>query len=269
VGTCGSVPGPDSAASCYLLRTDDGAGREHRALLDLGSGALGPLQGHLPPQDLDAVLLSHLHPDHSADLVPLHIWARYHPVTGTALRAAGDLPVRRIALHGPPGSLEHLGALLVRRDGTGAVDGQAPGEDLGDTFREDPWSEGTAVRIGPLTVTPSRVAHSGQAYGLRIERDGRVLAYTGDSDLCPALLDLARGADLLLAEATFQEGRDAARGVHLTGLRAGLLAARAGARRLVLTHVPPWNDPDTALAEAAGAYDGPIDLARPGRHWQV
>jgi ribonuclease BN (tRNA processing enzyme) len=269
VGTSGSVPAPGSAASCYLLRTVGDGDGEHRAVLDLGSGALGPLQEYLSPHELDAVLLSHLHPDHSADVSPLHIWVRYHPVAGTVLREAEGPPTERIALHGPCGSLRHLGTVLAQPGPTGEVDPQAKGEDLARTFREEPWQEGRAVRVGPLTVTPLRVSHAGRAYGLRIEQGGGILAYTGDSDLCPALFDVADGADLLLAEATFQEDRDPLRGFHLTGLRAGQLAARARVGRLVLTHLPPWTDPDTVRAEAARAYDGPIDLARPGQNWDI
>ena len=92
VGCAGSFPGPDSAASCYLVEADDDAGRRWRVLLDLGSGALGPLQRHLPLADLDAVLLSHLHPDHCADLCGLYVALRYNP--------AGR-PERRLPVYGP------------------------------------------------------------------------------------------------------------------------------------------------------------------------
>jgi len=69
---------------------------------------------------------------------------------------------------------------------------------------------------------------------------------------------------VLLAEASFQEGRDRTRGVHLTGLRAGRVAADAGCRRLVLTHVPVWTDPDVVVAEARSVFPGPVERARPG-----
>jgi ribonuclease BN (tRNA processing enzyme) len=115
-----------------------------------------------------------------------------------------------------------------------------------------------------MTVTPRLVVHPVEAFGLRVEHRGRVLAYSGDTDTCPALEELAKDADLLLAEASFQEDRDEIRGVHLTGRRAGEAAAAAGARRLVLTHIPIWTDGDVVLAEARGSYDGPVELARPG-----
>jgi ribonuclease BN (tRNA processing enzyme) len=102
-----------------------------------------------------------------------------------------------------------------------------------------------------------------------VEHGGRVLAYSGDTDACPALEELAKEADLLLAEASFQEDRDEVRGIHLTGRRAGEAAAAAGARRLVLTHIPVWTDVDVVLEEARGAYAGPVEPARPGAVHEV
>jgi ribonuclease BN (tRNA processing enzyme) len=96
------------------------------------------------------------------------------------------------------------------------------------------------------------------------------IAYTGDTDLCDGVAALADGADLLLAEAAYIEGRDdALRGVHLTGRRAGLVAAEGGVGRLVLTHLVTWNDPQTTLAEARAAFAGRIDLAAPGAVYEL
>src|SRR5664280_755299 len=102
VGCAGSFPGPDSAASCYLVEADDDSGRCWRVLLDLGSGALGPLQRHLVPGDIDAVLISHLHPDHCVDLCGLYVALRYNP----AGRARRRLPV-----YGPSDTAARLDAM--------------------------------------------------------------------------------------------------------------------------------------------------------------
>jgi ribonuclease BN (tRNA processing enzyme) len=174
---------------------------------------------------------------------------------------------RRYAPDGPlPGALPVFGPT-----GVAARISQAYGADPADVasaYDVRELADGSPVTVGPLTVTPYTVQHPVEAYGVRVEaRAGRraeVLAYTGDTDACEALLPLAKGADLFLAEASFQEGRDEARGVHLTGLRAGQAAAEAGCRRLLLTHVPVWTDPQVVLAEARSAFPGPVDLARPG-----
>lgn len=246
VGCSGSFPGPDSAASCYLVTADDAAGRTWRVLLDLGSGALGPLQRLAGPGDLDAVLLSHLHPDHCLDLCGLYVALRYDP--------AGPRP-ERLPVHGPARTAERLSRAY-------ALDGEPAMAEVLDV-RE--WSDAEPVTVGPLLVTPFRVEHPVEAYGLRLEHDGAVLAYTGDTDACPALLPLARDADLLLCEASFTEGRDSTRGVHLTGRRAGQVAAEAGVGRLLLTHLPVWTDPGTVTAEARAVYAGPVQAARVGQ----
>jgi ribonuclease BN (tRNA processing enzyme) len=248
VGCAGSFPSPDSPASCYLVEADDAEGRTWRVVLDLGSGALGPLQRYARLDALDALVLSHMHPDHFSDVCGLYVTRRYSP-DGPA---PGALPV-----YGPPGA-----AARIRQ----AYGGDPTG--LSETFDVRELADGRPVTLGPLTLTPYRVEHPVEAYGVRVDaRAGRrteVLAYTGDTDACEALLALAKGADLLLAEASFQEGRDEARGVHLTGLRAGQAAAEAGCRRLLLTHVPVWTDPEVVLAEARSAFPGPVELARPG-----
>ncbi|HKE51435.1 MAG TPA: MBL fold metallo-hydrolase, partial [Actinomycetes bacterium] len=110
----------------------------------------------------------------------------------------------------------------------------------------------------------ARVAHPVLAYGMRIEHEGRVFAYSGDTGPCAALDRVAKGADLFLCEAAFHVGRDSDRDLHLNGHEAAEAASRAGARSLLLTHVPPWNDPERTLAEATPAFRGPIQLARPG-----
>jgi ribonuclease BN (tRNA processing enzyme) len=255
VGCSGSFPGPDAAASCYLVEADDVDGRTWRVLLDLGSGALGPLQAYADLRGLDAVLLSHLHPDHCMDLCGLYVALRYDP------RGQAE---RRVPVYGPAGTLERLASGYGSDAG---VDG------LQEVFDVRAWADGEPVRIGPLEVTPLLVEHPVEAYGLRLEqRVGArsvVLAYTGDTDACPALAPLARGADVLLAEASFVEGRDSARGVHLTGRRAGEAATQAGVGRLVLTHIPAWNDPAATLQEARSAYPGPVDVAHPGMVHQL
>lgn len=251
IGCAGSYPGPDSPASCYLLEVPD-PDRDNemfRVLLDAGNGSLGALQRHLDPRDLDAVLLSHLHPDHCLDLTSMNVFLSHHPEGPME----SPLPV-----HAPTGAHTRL---LRAYDAT--EEGPAPDERL-ESYTFEVWEADRTVRIGPLTVTPVPVWHPVEAYGLRIEAGSAVLAYTGDTDDCPALDRLAADADLLLAEAAFADGRDEARGMHLTGRRAGEVAGRNGVQRLVLTHIPAWNDPHSTARHAGEAFDGRIELASPG-----
>ncbi|MBT0769297.1 MBL fold metallo-hydrolase [Kineosporia sp. J2-2] len=244
IGCSGSFPGPHSPASSYLLETEQD-GRTWRIVVDLGSGALGSLQRFADLGTLDAVLISHLHPDHFMDLCGLYVARHYDP----AGAASTPLPV-----YGPAGTAERVLAAY----GPDAVG------DLPSVFDVRPFTDGGVFRIGPFTVTSRSVNHPVPAFGVRVEHDGVAIAYSGDTDSCANLVELARGADLFLSEASFVEGRDDARGVHLTGRRAGEAATEADARRLVLTHVPVWTDPDTVVAEARRSYLGPVEAAKVG-----
>jgi ribonuclease BN (tRNA processing enzyme) len=218
--------------------------------LDLGNGSLGALQRHRPIAALDTVLVSHLHPDHCMDLLPLYVARTYDPFQS----------YRPMPVHAPSGAATHLAHAYGRAEEPG----------LAGCFDFLTWSPG-AHRIGPFTVTVAPAAHPVETWAMRVEHDGRVLAYSADTGPCEALVEVAADADLALFESSFEEGRDDAAppDLHLTGRQAGEHASRAGVRRLVLTHLPPWNDPDTSLAAAGSAFDGPVELARPGATYEL
>ncbi len=256
VGCAGSFPSAQSAASSYLVTAqgpgEDGRDRTWTVLLDLGNGALGPLQRLADPTALDAIAVTHLHADHVADLVVLNVLRRYGP--------GGPCP--SVRLYGPEGTPQRLAQLA----------GKDPATDTSGQFDVHQWHEGTPVRVGPITLHPVAMDHPVPTFGVRVTGPAEddptrevALSYTGDTDECPGLDELAADVDLLLVEAAYLEGHpDAPRGVHLTGRRAAAAAAAGGARRLVLTHLVAWNDPAATLAEARAVYDGPTDLARPG-----
>jgi ribonuclease BN (tRNA processing enzyme) len=243
LGCAGSFPGPDSAASCYLV---EAAGV--RVLLDLGSGALSAVQRHVDLDGLDAILISHLHPDRYLDLCGLYVARKYRP----------DGPAASVVVYGPADAADQVAAAY----GVPADPGVRDQLD----FRTYPDG---AFHVGPLRVVATPVDHPVEAFGLRLEHAGRVLAYSGDTGPCDALVQLAKGADLFLCEASFHEGRDSATGMHLTGRQAAEYAGAAGAGLLVLTHIPAWNDPRRALIEARAAFDGRIELARPDESYDL
>jgi ribonuclease BN (tRNA processing enzyme) len=126
-----------------------------------------------------------------------------------------------------------------------------------------------AIAIGPFTITARQVAHPVTAYGLRVEADGRTLAYSGDTGACDALVETARDADLFLCEASFVHGHSNPPDLHLTGTEAGDTATKAEVSRLVLTHVPPWHQAEVMLREAEQTYAGPLELAVPGKTYEI
>ncbi len=243
IGCSGSVPGPDSAASCYLIQAPF-EGRTYSLVLDLGSGAFGPLQGHLGPHDIDAVALSHLHADHCLDLTALYVARRYGP--------GGPSP--SIPVHGPPGAAQRM----ARAYDLPVDPGMSPEFDFLD------WDTTHAAGIGPFTVSAVRVVHPVETYAVRVEHDGAILVYSGDTGPCDALTGVARGADLLLAEASFVDSVENPSGLHLTGRQAGEHASAAAVGRLLLTHIPPWTDAAEVLAEARMGFEGPIELVVAG-----
>ena len=245
VGCSGSLPGPGSPASCYLVQAEH-QGRTWNLVLDLGNGALGALQRHIAPQAIDAVVLSHLHADHCLDLCGLYVVQKHGPTA---------VPRAKITVHGPSRTAERMarGYDLT------------PPDSMHREFDFRQLADGQAFRVGPLTVTAHRVNHPGEAYGLRVEADGQVLSYTGDTDACDGLNAVLHDATLALTDSAFVDGRDQVRGIHLSGSRAAQAAVDAGGvRRLMLTHLPPWNDPAVCRAQAAAVWPGDVELAEPG-----
>ena len=247
IGCAGSYPGPNSAASCYLVEAELD-GRTWRILLDLGNGALGTLHRFADPLAIDAVLFTHLHADHCIDLCSYHVLRRYHP--------SGPQP--QIPVWGPEGTADRMArAYDLPTD---------PGMHDEFDFRVYPVTE---FGFGPFTVQAVEVAHPVPAYALRVTVDGKVLAYSGDCGPCAGLDQVALDADLLLAEAAFCEGKDNPADLHLTGKEAGEVAVRSGVGRLVLTHVPPWHDEQRAYDEAKTVWDGPLELASVGAVYEL
>lgn len=246
VGCAGSYPGPDSAASCYLVQAELD-GRTWSLVLDLGNGALGQLQRYVDPLDVDAVLLSHLHADHCVDMTSYYVLRKYHP--------SGQQP--KIPVWGPKRTPKRLAlAYDLPRD---------PGMNEEFEFHryDGPFT------IGPFELEAFEVDHPVEAFGFRVRVGDKVLAYSGDTGPTPALLDIAAEADLFLSEASFYSGDDNPPGLHLTGADCGEAALKASAKRLVLTHIPPWHDPQVMLAEAVAVYDGPTELAAAGVVYKI
>jgi ribonuclease BN (tRNA processing enzyme) len=238
VGCSGSYPGPESAASCYLVEADD-----YQLVLDMGNGGLGQLQRYTTLERPGAVMLSHLHADHVIDLTSYYVVRRYHPKG-----PMGTLPV-----YGPHGSAHRMARAYDLPYNPGMTH-----EFDFVTYPEEPFP------VGPFTVTVAPVIHPVEAYAMRLEHNGRVLVYSGDTSPTPELDRLAQGADVFLCEAAFEEGKPNPEGLHLTGKEAGDVATGAGVGSLIVTHVPPWGDPAVALREAVEAFTGPTELACPG-----
>jgi ribonuclease BN (tRNA processing enzyme) len=247
LGCSGSVPAAESAASGYLVRAG-----ETSVVLDLGNGAFGALQRYLDPFTLDALVLSHLHPDHCADVSAVTVYRRYHP---------HPPPCDVLPLYGPPDAAERLAAAYAPNADERNL------TDLSDVYDFRSYRE--MARIGLFELRAARVEHLCEAYALRISHAGRALVYSGDTGPCPQLAELATGADVLLAEASWPDRPSNPPGIHLSGREAGEAAAAARVGRLLITHVPPWTDAEQVLTEAKAAFDGPTELVCPGARYEI
>ncbi|KOV78166.1 MULTISPECIES: MBL fold metallo-hydrolase [Streptomyces] len=245
VGCSGSFPSAESACSSYLVEADG-----FRLLLDMGNGALGELQRHCGLYDLDAIFLSHLHADHCIDMCAYFV-ARYYRHDGGR---CDPIPV-----YGPEGTEHRL---------TTAYADTPSASSMSEVFDFHTVKPST-FEIGPFTVHTERVRHPVEAYGIRIEHGGKSLTYSGDTGVTTALDELARDTDLFLCEAAFTHGKESIPDLHLNGREAGETAVRAGARRLVLTHIPPWTDPLVNLRDAREVFTGPVHLAAPRQTYEI
>jgi len=250
LGRSPARPNPGEACAGYLI---EGGGS--RLLFDIGPGVVAQLLHRHHPDELDAVIISHMHADHMLDLVTLRYVYPWR-------RLSADERVRVVL---PPGSADQL---LDLAKGVGGA------KHFEDAFQLSEHDGTSPLRFGSLTVTPRETQHYIPCWGFRAEADGRRLAYTADTAPCNGLTDLADGADLLLSEATLRSLDEDAkppepRG-HLTPAEAGAVARDGGTRRLVLTHLPVNGDDATwARTDAATTFGSEVEIAEPSKTYEI
>ncbi|MBV6699367.1 MBL fold metallo-hydrolase [Kitasatospora aureofaciens] len=225
LGTCGAWPEAGRAASGFLLEYDG-----FRLVLDLGYATFPRLAAHGDPARLDAVVITHEHPDHCADLSALCRARYFAPQRGP-----------RLPLYCPPGVIARVQAM-------------EPTEDLHDVFDVHPLPAGH--QVGPLRLDAEPLPHHVPHAGVRLTAPGLTLAYSGDAGPSPALARLAAGADLFIAGTTVENRADDP--CLMSAADAAAWATRAGARRLLLTHFWPGSDRTRPLAEARAAFTGEV-----------
>lgn len=236
LGGCGAWPAAGLACSGYLLDHDG-----FLLLVDPGYATLPRLLELVPAERIDAVAVTHKHPDHCADLNPL-----------LRARALRDDPAPALPVHTLPGALDAVLAL----DRPGMLD---------EAYDLQEFAAGEAFEVGPFGIETMLLPHYVPNAGLRISADGATVTYTGDTGPSPLVAELAAGSDVLIADASYAEDVPEDSAAYLTSARqAALQAAQARVGRLVLTHLVPETDPDAALRAARDGFGGPIDVARPG-----
>jgi ribonuclease BN (tRNA processing enzyme) len=233
---------PGGACSGYLVEAGDRC-----VLLDCGNGVFGKLREARAFTDVCAVVISHLHADHFADLIPYAYALSY----SHQARAAGSRP----ALYAPPGARETF------RRVTGAWQAE---ELIEQAFELHEYDAAQELALDPLRLRFHEVPHFIRTHAVQIRAEGASFTYGADCSPNEAIVAFARGSDLLMLEATLEQPEEAGCRGHLTPAEAGEHARRAGARRLVLTHMSSDHDLAWVREEAERAFGGPVELAREG-----
>ena len=229
-----------AAGASYLIRAGSTA-----IVLDLGQGSFPRLAAALEPSTVDAVFVSHLHPDHFIDLVAMRHYLRwqFEPERHVRVIAPTGLAGRIDALHDEPGF-------------TAA------------TLDVEPIPD--EVAVGPLRIQAIRVTHTTDSHAFRVSlADGPGLVYTGDCGRARDVEPLIVPGDWLLSEVSFGPGPVAAGAMHLDGPAVGGLATSSGIGRVLLTHLQMSFDADATVASVRALYDGPVELVHPGSTFTI
>lgn len=232
LGATGAYPEPGQACSGFLVEWDG-----FRVVLDLGYATLPRLLVHQPDLDLDAVVITHEHPDHCIDLHGLFRQCYYGGLTGA----------HRLPLYCPAGVLARL-------------EGLEPAVDLRDVF--DVHHLPGSYQLGPFALSCVPLPHFVPSVGIRLDTPSAAIAYTGDTGPDVGIAELGRGVDLFIVDATDRPGESEQHERNLlTAKEAGEWAARAGASRLLLTHFWPGNDRHAAVNAAQEGFSGEVIAA--------
>jgi len=227
---------PGEAQACHLVRTPDAA-----ICLDMGAGAFGLLQAQIRPEELDLIVISHLHPDHFIDLLTLRVYMVYGPGAG-----------HRIRVVGPPGLAAIVAGFGTEGIGTALEFDELHG-DAPDTFL-----------TGDLSVRHRLVPHMAPTYATRIDVPGAAVCFGADCAPNDDLASFAGGVDVLVVECTFGDDPIPDGAMHLNADAAGHIIRGAGARRAFLTHCFPEWDPQVAARVAERVAGVPVRAAAPG-----
>ena len=237
-GSSGGYAGAGRACAGFLLSNE-----ENTLMLDIGPGALSNMLAYLDADALDALLLTHMHYDHYVDVFGLCTARRFWET---------DLPALPVMAPG------------IARDVIGSPLAEKSREEFFKCLEFITPEPGKAVDLAGFEVTTLPSRHGVDGLICRLSAGGSTLCYSGDTDRCDELLELAGGADLFICESTFTSEVPVKQPGHLTATEAGAIAAEAGVGSLLLTHLWPTLDPARAVEEAGEQYNGPVELAIEG-----
>lgn len=238
IGFWGAYPEKESATSCYLLEKDG-----FRCLIDCGSGALAQLPHYIDPFDLDAVVLSHYHQDHIADIGVL----QYQMLVQNGIRQTNKV----LPLYGHDEDQEQAFKMLTHNFTRGIA-----------------YDPNTPLNIGPFTITFMETDHPVTCFAMRITDGDKVIVYTADSSYKEAFVPFSQDADLLITDCNFYQNQDGKQAGHMNSEECGRIAEEAHVGQLVLSHHPHFGERKQLIKEAKQFYSGDVILAYEGYKWE-
>ncbi len=239
IGQWGGYPKVNEASTGYLLEHGT-----YKLLIDCGSAVLSKMQNFVQPEDLNAVIISHYHPDHVADIGVL----QHALIIGKYM----DKNIQTLSIYGHQEDESGFQSLNFQ-----------------DVTKAVPYNPRETLQIGPFSITFLKTKHPVPCYAMRIEAENQVIVYTADTSYIESLNEFAKGADVLLCECNFYGDMDGSGAGHMNSYDAGNLAHIAGAKRLVLTHLPQYGDLEQLKSEAAEKFSGEVMLAYYGMGIQL
>jgi ribonuclease BN (tRNA processing enzyme) len=231
IGFWGGYPKKNAASSGYLLEHDG-----FQLLIDCGSGVLAKLQNVIQPEELDSVIISHYHPDHIADIGVL----QHARLIQGFLRK--EMPV--LPIYGHHFDQHEFAKLTYKKITEGIA-----------------YESNEVLTVGPFQVSFLKTNHPVPCFAMRIEVGRKVLVYTADSSFKEEFIGFSRDADVLLCECNFYGNQNGKSAGHMNSIDAGRLAREAGAKQLILTHLPHYGNLNNLITEASSEFTGIIKLA--------
>lgn len=241
IGSAGGYPMGDNGTTSYVVTSSDG---DFRLLIDAGSGSALAIEHYLPVNDLNAVWLSHDHPDHSADVgIFQHLFFLKKPASQN-----GTIPIYL-------NENSNLWPIMMTDAST----------------EPRAYKIDQVLEIGPFKATFIKTTHPIECAAIRLEEvsTGKVLVFTADSGWQESLVEFAQGADLLIADTNFVSdfGRNV---LHMTSTEVAQLANMANVKQLVVTHIPPQTNADLIMSEVQAEINEKIKVSRalPKTEWE-
>lgn len=238
VGFWGGFPGANEASSGYLIEHEG-----FHLLLDCGSGVLSQLQNYIKIEELNAVILSHYHHDHIADVGPI----QYAWLINKYLGKCNDV----LPIYGHRFDNENFSKLS--KDGVTKGLAYDPNEQL---------------QIGPFSISFMKTKHPVACYAMRIKAGHQTIVYTADSSYLEEFHYFCRKADLLICECNLYGEQDGQNAGHMTSIEAGRIANNANVKKMLLTHLPHFGDHRNLVEQAKTQFNGEIILAKSGYNWK-